>query len=172
MVYPHKMWWHFISSELQVTIWYLNVWNKNIMTCEKQIQVFVSIFNKCYSWDLSQVCLALISQHSCLESHLPKSKMKMKKTKKLFTYWDCNASFHWFKICISLDFRNILSGQQHTSLPPHGAKRVKTERRGSFRVCISGKLLSAALITGRIFIYLCRVITSFLCSSGTWLKPS
>lgn len=85
--------------------------------------------------ETSQVCLALISQHSCLESHLSKSKMKMKNKKKK-RYSTTEIVKHLpigFKICISLDVRNHLSGQQHTSLAPRGAKGVKTEAwRGSF----------------------------------------
>lgn len=54
---------------------------------------FVSIFNNCYSWDLSQVCLVLIP---VLNHIYPRAKSVWKtKKEKLFTCWDCEASSRW-----------------------------------------------------------------------------
>lgn len=67
------------------------------MTCEKQIQAFVSIFNECYFWALSLRSVLLWLVNIPVLNHLyPRAKWKWKtKKEKLFTYWDCKAFSPW-----------------------------------------------------------------------------
>lgn len=178
MVYPHKLWWYFISSELQVAIWYLNVWNKIIikstMTCEKQIQAFVSLINAVFETSLRSVLLCLVNM-PVLNHIYPRAKWKWKtKKEKLFTYWDCKASSHWVQTLHQFGCQKYsVRAAAHLTTTPHSRGGENWSSEGLIhRVCILGKLLSAALITVRIFIYISRMISSFLCSSVTGLKPS
>lgn len=73
LVYPHKspscMKQHHHKK-------YSGLWKTDTGFCKY-------LENMCYSWDLSQACLALISRHSCFDSDLHNSKKKMiKKARK------------------------------------------------------------------------------------------
>lgn len=111
----------------------------------------------CCSWDLSQACLALISRHSCFDSHLHNSKKKIiKKTRK--KHFPSEIVKHHpigLKNFINLDVRNNLLGKQYTLSPVYWTKGRKCSslERLVHRVWILDKLLFAAQIWVRIFIY-------------------
>lgn len=134
----------------------------------------VSLINAILETSLRSALLWLVNI-PVLNHIYPRAKQKWKtKKEKLFSYWDCKASSHWDQNLHQFGCQKYsVRAAAHLSTTPLSKGCESWSSEGLVhRVCILGKLLSAALIRVRIFIYISRVISSFLCSSVTWLKPS